>query len=108
MVAQVQCDFDDRAVEYCRRARRLRCRLAAEPAHLHASLRELARREDQVSTPMRGRAPSRYISTLSETVLGVPEVSAEHFARLVTGQIRQGVLHYSQRRSLIRAAARLG
>jgi hypothetical protein len=85
-------------------ARRLRGRFAGDPVRLQRSLLELARREDASSKDADGRVgpPVRPLQGL------VDGTASERFGAMVERHLDGPVLCYSERQSLLRAAARLG
>src|SRR5438874_2651490 len=77
---------------YRREARRLRARLHDRPHQLYGSLRQLAERQDAPH----GAAAS------------APATPVTYFTDMVAGQLRDTILPYPTRLTLLRNAARLG
>ncbi len=92
---------------YRREARRLRCRYAGRPAHLHRSLRALADASPKpVTVTATTSRPSRF-----EPATGLASAQsgpARNFADYLARQMTSSVLRYSQRLELLRSARRFG
>ena len=123
----------DRVAEYRRRARRLRCQLAGRPAALHGALGDLARQEDSRrgswKPSLASLRPAQHRHRFEwahsrpalspaacypnegpafNSVLGVADEAAERLAQLVRQSLRDGVLSYTSRQDVLKAARRLG
>ena len=118
----VKFDANDMtAHRYCQQARRLRQHHASNPALLQRRLSELARSHDTASrqTAPRTSALSNTLPRLmldTETIRRSAHAPATPFARAVVdwfaqhvaAQLEGRLIHYSQRRALLKTAERLG
>jgi len=107
---------DTLAIEYRRRARRLRGVYAAHPARLQHGLRDLARRHDLRRLIAKTLQPPTVLPSATEACdpLDVSALSntlteKEHrFAAVVMGQFEGPVLCFSRRQEMLELAERLG
>jgi hypothetical protein len=94
-----------RAIEYCREARRLRCRYAGEPDRMHGALYALSRRQDRMRDAAK---PDPHRVTVA-AIAPPQQVSGAHLlADRVEAAMDEDVLRYSKRMELLKEANRAG